>query len=379
MGPCTGSAYGKFYFTITGRSEQINPPNTAGGYIAFDIKTGQFSWLSQGMNYPWGNFFAYMPMSSAYGYIYSPGYDGVYAINATNGKIAWYYSPGSAGMETPYGSWPFGSTGPVIGGGIIFAAETEHSPTIYYRGNTMKAIDAFTGKEVWDIMGYYSPTAIAYGTLMASDTLNGFTYAFAKGETAATVSVQNDVYSKGSSILIKGTITDQSPAQKDTPAVSDASMTGWMEYLHMQQPKPNNVTGVPIKLTAIDPNGNYQDIGTVTSTSEGNFAVMWKPPVQGVYKITASFQGSESYYASSAETMVGVDAANVLPAIVPTPESSNTAPITQAPSQTSTAAPTQAPQPTTASPDMNIFVAEAAVVVIVAIAVAAVIMRKRRK
>jgi hypothetical protein len=255
QGPCTGSAYGKFYFTITGNPEQMDPPNGAGGYIAFDIATGEFSWLSEPFNYPWGDFFAYMPMGSGYGYIYSLGYDGVYALNANNGTIAWHYTPGNSQMETPYSSWPFGSVGPVIGGGIIFAPETEHSPTLYYRGNALKAINAYNGSEVWDIMGYYTPTSLAYGTLMATETPSGYTYAFAKGETATTVAVQNDVYTKGNSILIKGTVTDQSPAQRGSPAIADASMTACMEYLHMQQPKPTNATGVKVTLTAIDSDG----------------------------------------------------------------------------------------------------------------------------
>jgi hypothetical protein len=357
----------------------MQPPESAGGYVAFDIETGQLKWLSEPFGYPWGNFFAYQPMSSGYGYIYSIGYDGIYALNTTNGKIAWHYTPGNAGMETPYNTWPFGSTGPVIGGGIIFAPETEHSPTLYYRGNTLKAVDALTGEEVWDMMGYYAPTAIAYGILMATESPSGYTYAFSKGETTTTVDVQNDIYTEGSSILIKGTVTDQSPAQKDTPAISDEDMTAWMEYLHMQQPKPNDAVGVPVKITAIDPNGNFQDIGTTTSTSEGNYGIMWKPPVPGVYKITATFEGSESYYPSSAETLVGIDTKTASPVIV-SPSAPPTEAPSQSPPQSPSATPTEAPlPPTTASPDMNILVAEAAVVTIAVIAAAAVVLKKRKR
>ena len=46
------------------------------------------------------------------------------------------------------------------------------------------------------------------------------------------------------------------------PCVSDASMTQWMEYVYEQQPEPTNVTGVPVTLTAIDPNGNFVTLGT---------------------------------------------------------------------------------------------------------------------
>jgi hypothetical protein len=81
-----------------------------------------------------------------------------------------------------------------------------------------------------------------------------------------------------------------------------------MEYLYMQQEIPGNATGVPVKLTAIDPNGNTQDIGTVTSDMSGMFKKMWTPPVPGEYTVIASFEGSESYYASYAETAIGVAA-----------------------------------------------------------------------
>ncbi len=399
QGPCTGSAYGLFYFTITGNPQQMNPPTGAGGYVAFDIYTGKFKWLSEQFNYPWGDFFAYMPMGSGYGYIYSLGYDGVYALNVSNGKIVWHYTPGNSGMETPYNTWPFGSTGPVIGGGVIFAPETEHSPTLYYRGNALKAIDAYNGREVWDIMGYWVPTSIAFGTLLATESPSGFTYAFAKGRTATAVEVQNDVYTKGNAILIKGTVTDQSPAQPGTPAISDDSMTAWMEYIHMQQPKPTNATGVPVKLTAIDSSGKSTNLGTVWSDTSGLFKKLWTPTVEGEYTIVASFEGSNAYYASSAETVVGVGpaapAASASPAPTespsaptptpsPTASASTPAPTTPTPSPstpsevTPTPVPTQAPPPTQA-PSMDIYIIVAAVVVIAVIAISALILRKRSK
>jgi hypothetical protein len=70
--------------------------------------------------------------------------------------------------------------------------------------------------------------------------------------------------------------------------------------------KPTNATGVPIHITAIDPNGNFQDIGIVNSDASGNYATMWTPPVPGVYKITATFEGSKSYWSSTAQTAVVV-------------------------------------------------------------------------
>jgi len=223
-------------------------------------------------------------------------------------------APGDSGLETPYTTWPFGSTGCVVADGKVYAPSTEHSPTLYYRGTKLHCIDAYTGDFVWSIMGYYDVNTIAEGTLFATSS-----YAFAKGETATTVSVQNDVYAKGSSILVKGSVLDLSPAQEGTAAISDACMSDWMEYLHMQQPMPMDVTGVQVSLDAVDPNGNFVHIGTATSDVSGLYSLLWEPEIEGKYTIIATFEGTESYYSSYAETAVGVaPAASASVSIEPT-------------------------------------------------------------
>ena len=72
-------------------------------------------------------------------------------------------------------------------------------------------------------------------------------YCYAKGLSATTVSAADTAIPEGSSVLIKGTVTDQSPGKtclgipaKGTPAIADASMSEWMEYLYQQQPMPTN-------------------------------------------------------------------------------------------------------------------------------------------
>jgi hypothetical protein len=392
QGPARGAGYGLYYYPITGDPAQVSTSNpndlTTGGYVAFNVSTGNIAWKSAPYHdgYPWGCFFCYNPEACGYGMIFGLGYAGIYAINATNGDIVWHYTAGNSGEETPYNTWPFGSVGSVVGGGILFAPNTEHSPTLYYRGNTLKAIDVYSGEEVWDIMGYYTPTAIAYGTLMASDTTSGYTYAFAKGETATTVVTQNDVYAKGSTILIKGTVLDQSPAQPNTPAISDDSMTAWMEYLHMQQPKPTNATGVSVTLTATDSNGQSTTIGTVTSDANGNYAYAWTPQTEGTYMIMASFCGSEAYYASYAETAVAIAPASgtstsASPS-VPTTSEPSTSTSPSAPSTTASVAPevspTQAP-PSNEPLPANIYIAIVAAVIIIAVVAAAILLRKRKK
>jgi hypothetical protein len=117
-----------------------------------------------------------------------------------------------------------------------------------------------------------------------------------------------------SQILIKGTVTDQSPGQTclgipaaGTPAISDTSMSAWMEYLYMQQPKPDNATGVPVTLSYIDPNNNKYTIGTTTSDMTGQYSYTFAPDVPGTYKVIATFDGTDSYYSSSAQTIMSFE------------------------------------------------------------------------
>lgn len=93
-----------------------------------------------------------------------------------------------------------------------------------------------------------------------------------------------------------------SPGQEGAAAVSEDSMSQWMEYLHMQQPKPANGSGVTVVLTAVDPNNNLVTIGEATSDLNGVYGFTWTPEVPGLYQIIASFAGSESYGSSTATT-----------------------------------------------------------------------------
>ncbi len=67
------------------------------------------------------------------------------------------------------------------------------------------------------------------------------------------------------------------------------------------------LTGVPVKLIAMDSNGAVIDIGTVTTSGYyGTFEMAWTPPAEGTYKVIASFAGDDSYGSSAASTAVSV-------------------------------------------------------------------------
>ena len=130
--------------------------------------------------------------------------------------------------------------------------------------------------------------------------------------------------------MIRGTVTDISAGTKQAeqaarfpngvPAMSDANQSAWMEYVYMQkEPMPTDVTGVQVTLSVLDANGNYRQIGTATSDSNGVFSYQWTPDIPGKYTLYASFGGSNSYWPSHAETAFAVDSAAATPAPTATP------------------------------------------------------------
>ena len=347
-------------------------------WYGYDLKTGQNTW---GPTEPYKNDMGLynFQMSKFYyqGLIINAGYDGiVHAINMTTGKTAWEFYAGQAtDWDLPYGTWPFYS-GQVATGGYIFAMNGEHSPSDPIpRGEKMFAIDAKTGLNVWNISGLMEQPVVADQKLV---TLNGYDnqiYCFGKGPSATTVSAPQTGIPLGIPIMITGTVTDQTLQFKGTPAIADEYMGKWMEYLVMQQAIPRDAKGATVKLTAIDPNGNSQDIGTVQSDMSGMFKKSWTPQLPGEYTIIATFGGTNSYGGSFAETAI---VAYTGPSASPTATPTATPVATPTPTPVATASPSPAPQPE-AGPSTDMYViAAAAVVIIVVVAVAALVLRKRK-
>jgi len=78
--------------------------------------------------------------------------------------------------------------------------------------------------------------------------------------------------------------------------------------------KPTTTTGVPVTLSVVDANGNYREIGTTTTSSDGFFSFDWTPDIEGKYNVYASFTGSKSFYPSHAEAAFVVESAVATPA-----------------------------------------------------------------
>jgi outer membrane protein assembly factor BamB len=294
-----------------------NPPIIDGEYfyfkretmetIAYDINSGAELWTSDPKPDPfamyWGGYIG------ANGKLFHAGYDGkVWAYDIKSGATLWTYDSGNAGLETPYGTWPFYG-GLLLADNKVFAANGEHSPgTPMWRGEKLHAIDITTGKGAWNISGWFIGSTIVLGDgyLVGHNGYDNRIYSFGKGPSKTTVQAPTVSVPRGTALTITGTVTDQSPGKPGTPAIADAYMTEWMEYLYMQKPIPGNAKGVQVSLSATDSNGQVTNIGTATSVMSGVFGYTWTPPSDGLYKITATFMGSESYGSSYAETYVTV-------------------------------------------------------------------------
>lgn len=283
---------------------------------AYSIKTGEQLWVTDPLPNGWG-IFEYQ-RDIAYGKVYTTGYTGVVrAYNGADGKLAWEFDMGKAGYETPYGVYPT-YNGFTIADGKIFVSNDEHSPdSVLWRGAKLYALNTTDGKEVWSISGMLRNPVVADGLLTALNSYDGKVYTFGKGPSATTVAAPIAAVQVGQKFTITGTVTDQSPGQKGTPAISEEDMAAWMEYLHLQKALPANAKGVTVKLTAIDPNTNLVLIGEATTATEGNFGFTWAPEVPGLYQIIATFEGSNSYSTSSASTYL---TAIEVPPASPTPQ-----------------------------------------------------------
>ena len=163
---------------------------------------------------------------------------------------------------------------------------------------------------------HWGGTGVIGDSIFATqDSYDQRVYAIGKGPSEITASINNDVAPKGSNVLIGGTVMDVSPGTKDdnrqlrfpngVPAVSDESMSEWMLYVYKQFSRPD-ATGVTVKFAAVDPNNNYIEIGDTVSDSYGNYAFEFTPDLMGKYMIIATFEGSNSYYPSTAITYLSV-------------------------------------------------------------------------
>jgi len=263
-----------------------------------------------------------------YDKVYFGGYGGIlHAYDIKNGDLLWTYGNGGPGNTTysgtglAYGRYPI-YPGP-IANGVIYLDTGEHSaqPPLY-KGALVRALNATTGEEIWTLTGWgghhrREGFAVADGFLLYLNHYDMQIYSIGKGPSATTVTAPKAGIPFGKSVIISGTVIDIAAGTKQNeqaarfpngvPAVSDANMSAWMEYVYMQKPRPKDILGVPVAIDVIDSNGNIRNIGTATSDANGFYSLMWKPDISGKYTVIATFAGSEAYWPSRDETAFGVE------------------------------------------------------------------------
>jgi len=309
-------------------------------WTGYSLENGQKLWgPTEPANSSWAYYDYTGPSVIGYGNLYTWGLAGeVYCYDALTGEEKWSYNTGASGVDSPFGSWPLGTwqTHHVLADGKLYVrAGHDYTPPVF-KGAKLYCLNATTGEEIWsslsfDIVG--SP-ACADGYMVWYNGYDNQIYCYSKGPSTITVSAPDTTQSFGTAIQVKGMVTDESPGAKEyaqtarfphgVPAISDEDMSAWMEYLYQQQPKPTDAKGVEITIAVLDPNNNLYDVATAESDVNGYYSALFTPLVPGEYTIYATFPGSESYYASVAETFINVEEAPAATA-EPTPTPSSVA------------------------------------------------------
>jgi outer membrane protein assembly factor BamB len=302
-------------------------------FYGFSLETGEYLWKTDPE--PYLNIYASSRSAIAYGRLFSVGYSGVvHCYNITTGELLWAYEARDPLNEILWSNnWPLYMG--FITDGKIYLHSAEHSPVDPRpRGAPTICLDVETGELVFEINlrgHHWGESPIIGDSIMAMyNSYDQRVYAVGKGPSATTVTASPEVSVHGSSVLVKGMVTDISPGTQEyaltarfprgVPAVCDENMSDWMQYVYMQFERPADMVGVEVVIEVLDPNNNYYEVGRTTSDASGYFGCEFTPEVPGLYKIITSFAGSGAYYGSFAETFINVEEAPAAtPAPTPTP------------------------------------------------------------
>jgi outer membrane protein assembly factor BamB len=315
-------------------------------FTGFSLDNGNQLWTinhpENASDFDFYNYLGSIGFNTAYGKLYYSGFGGVlYCYDTANGRLLWTYGNGgegnstNSGLETAWGNYPIFIT--TIADGNVYLETGEHSPnTPLYKGAKARCVDAETGEEKWTLLSWgghhrREGYAVADGYYVYTNHYDMQIYSIGKGPSTTTVQAPLTQITAGESAIVQGTVIDiAAGTTKDEQAarfpngvacVSDESMGEWMEYVYMQKSKPTTATGVEVTISAVDPNGNYIVLGTTRSDTSGLYSLAWQTPnVSGKYTITATFEGTEGYYGSYAQTAVVVSEPAATATPQPTPQ-----------------------------------------------------------
>jgi len=313
-------------------------------FVGYSMLTGAQLWHTSGMgalDYYGSQSSGTITNAFAFGNMYVSAYDGiVYCYDCKTGKVTWTYGNGGPGNSTDGGAG-VGRYPTFVSAfdrrGAVYTITSEHTiETPIYKGAMARCLNASTGAEIWKLDSYTgeffnTAYAVADGYAVWLNGIDNRIYSVGQGPSQTTVSAPQAGITLGNSMIISGSVIDTSAGTKGpeqiarfpagVPAVSDSCMSDYMGYIYQQKPLPDNFTGVPVQLIALDSNGNYQIIGTPTTDKSGTYSIAWTPNIQGKYTIYAQFAGTQGNFPSNAETSCVVDApaATAAPVVTPPP------------------------------------------------------------
>jgi len=74
---------------------------------------------------------------------------------------------------------------------------------------------------MWKLLDFNMGLSLADGFIASGYQCDNLVHCIGKGPSATTVTTPDLVPTLGQSVMIKGTVTDQSPGKKGTAAISD--------------------------------------------------------------------------------------------------------------------------------------------------------------
>jgi hypothetical protein len=315
---------------------------------AFSLDTGKFLWESDSQIFAdgWGGATSNSSPEKiiVYGKLIEASVGGVvYCYDALTGNLDWTYEAldpyiGESYVVQNWWITPcFASSSFSTGKGMVYFGHQEHSAQEPKpRGAPFFALDVETGEVVWKIDGAFRQLSWGNGRALIGDSIiatidsyDSQIYAIGRGPSEVTVSVSNPVITAGTPVMISGTVMDISPGidLKDTlqrrfpkgvPVVADESMSEWMLYVWKNFDMPL-VEGVEITIFGVGANNESFDIGTAVSDANGRFSCVWTPRDSENVDVYAVFSGSGAYYGSGAKAEISVLEAPAPPVVEPTP------------------------------------------------------------
>ncbi len=295
-------------------------------YYAFSLTDGSSKWVTETENYIGAFYDKWYGPAYGYGKFFTGRVSGVVTCyDLETGNVLWDYNVQDKYNEITWGH-NFHIAYHFLADGKICLSYSEHSPiNPIPRGGPLVVLDVESGDVLWELSWinnwWGGHVMIGDSIMVGLDGYDNRLYAIGKGPSSTTVEAPLTALKQGESVIIRGTVTDVSPGTEDialrmrfpngVPAIADACMTDWMQYVYMQYEKPD-VEGVEVFIKIQDPNGEWYS-ATVTTDSNGVFSLMWAPAIVGEYHVTAMFEGTASYCPSEATTTFGVDTAPEYP------------------------------------------------------------------